>query len=1232
MTSQQPTFTQLASLSATSLPAGVKATFDPPQITAGATSTLSVSLSDVDLAPGSYSFTLGAAADVEGKKRSKTAPATLNVVPAAQTTLSGRVLSTANEPIMGATASLDGKTATTDAAGAFLLIGVTAGVDRPVMIDGRTASAPNRTYPVINEAATVIAGQANVVPHNFYLPPIDIQYEVEVMPNRDTTATTPRLPDYKLTVPAGANLRNRDGSPVTRMSVTPLPIDRIPAPLPPNATTAEVWTAQPGGALSDIQIPVTYPNDMHADPGTQCDLYVFDHDNVRWRIYGTGHVSADGRTVVPDTNPATGRPYGLDNFAWHFLTQSQRPDEPKPCIRRPTTTVPLSCNDDCAAQSSKPVDLATGNKIEMATDISFGGVRGQLELTRVHTTNLAVNNYVGRFGRGMKDNYDITLTGTFSVNGAGRFVSQQERNGRLFSYAGTDSTGALLFKTSAIVGQLGDVVRKLNSNTFEYRYADGCVLRFASIDLALRLVALIDPNGNTTTLSYTGSNLTRITDPTGRSITLDYDGSNRVTRATDPLGRIWQYSYDSGGRLSKVTDPLLNNTQYTYDGFGRLTSVTDQRGIVIKQITYDGNGRVSTQQFADGGSESYSYTQSGTVVTGATVTDPLGRTISKRFNAAGYAIGTTDELGQSSVIERDMTNNLPLSITGPCGCPEVTYSYDSDRGIPKPLAVTDRLGQITRYVYEPVFLKASRITDPLGHVTNYGYDAHGNLTSVTNALNQTTTYSYDGNGQLISITDPLGHTSRMEYDANGNVTARVDALGNRTTMEYDGIGRLTATIDPLGRRTGMEYDVLGRIASVTDPAGAKTSFTYDANGNQVSTTNALGKIWTRVYDTKNRLLAAIDPLGRATRYTYNSDDELIAVTSPSGRKTRYTYDPRGQRATITDPLSGVVQYTYDNRGNLATLTDQRGNTTTFAYDELFRQKDRRDPLGKTSSVSYDAAGNVTERIDRLGRRTTTEYDALNRPTRITYADAVVTYTYDAAGRRTRVDDTQGGSIQWSYDEANRLLSETTPAGVVSYTYNEASQRASMTAADRPPVTYSYDPAGRLKTITQGQETFTYSYDTLSRLNSLQRPNGVKTTYSYNVVNRLEHLTHTNGQNQPIEDFRYSYNADDEIASITSLASAQLLPAARTVSTADAANRIAQFGQSSFSFNDEGQTMTKTDGQGTTSYSWDARGRLTRAALPNSFIISYRYDALGRRMGQVAGGVATSLLYDNNDIV
>jgi RHS repeat-associated protein len=1090
------------------------------------------------------------------------------------------------------------------------------------MIDGRTASAPNRTYPVLAEPATIVAGQANAVPYVFYLPPIDVENEKIIVPGQANVVTTPRVPGLQLTVPANANLRNRDNTPVTRVSITPVPIDRTPTPLPPNVTTAMVYTNQPGGAISDVPMPMVFPNLQGADPGTRAELYAFNHDTVQWYVYGYGRVSADGRLIVPEIDPATGQPYGLVDFSWYFpsVTPDGNPGEPCPCPSNRT---------------GGPVDLSTGTKIETMTDVSFSGARGGIEVTRVFTSDL--NAYfppftqpvIGRFGRGTKDSYDIRLSGSFGLGGAGRVIFPEERSGRLFSYTRTDSDGALVFTATSFISQLKNELRQLPNGTFEFRFEKGQLLRF---DASRRLTAMVDRNGNTTTLTYTGGKLTTVTDGVGRSITLEYNGASLVSRMTDQAGRRWLYTYEFAApdtnQLVSVTDPLDNVVRYHYDE-GPLVSITDGRGHIFKSLEYNVDGRVSRQTFADGGFETYSYQRSGTYISAATLTASSGKHESKRFNWAGYVLGTTDSLGQSSTITRDISTNQKLSTAGSCGCVNATDEYDARGNL---IASTDRLGQTAHWEYEPVFNNVTRAIDRLNRETTFGYDSRGNLTSVTNALNETITLTYDSFGQLTSIKDGLNHTTTMEYDSAGNLTAVVDALNHRTTMEYDALGRLTAVTDALNRRRSQTYDALNRILTTTDPANAITHYTYDANGNLTSYTNHLQKRWQWDFDEKNRPTKQTDPLNRSTEYKYNANDQVVEIKSPLNRIVKYAYDARGQLASITDPLNQVVRFEYDHRGNPTNLIDPRGYTTTYSYDELGRPTGRRNPLGQFTDVTYNAVGRVTSSTDEQGRRTSINYDPLHRTSQVVYPDASVSYTYDAAGRTTRIDDSQGGAIQWAYDDANRLLSETTAAGVVTYGYNAANQRTSMNASGAAPVSYGYDTAGRLNTITKASDTFTLAYDALSRLSSLQLPNGVTTNFNYDVVNRLTQLKYTNGLNQSIEDFRYTYTLDNQISSITSLNPAQTLPAAKSANTADAANRVTQFGPANYSFDSLGQTTSKTDAQGTTNYQWDSRGRLTGATVPTGQTVTYAYDALGRRTSRTTNGVTTQFLYDGGEVV
>jgi RHS repeat-associated protein len=98
-----------------------------------------------------------------------------------------------------------------------------------------------------------------------------------------------------------------------------------------------------------------------------------------------------------------------------------------------------------------------------------------------------------------------------------------------------------------------------------------------------------------------------------------------------------------------------------------------------------------------------------------------------------------------------------------------------------------------------------------------------------------------------------------------------------------------------------------------------------------------------------------------------------------------------------------------------------------------------------------------------------------------------------------------------------------------------------------------------------------------------------------------------------------------------LVAASLLPSSTTLSAADPANRIAQAGADTFSFDAEGQTISRSN-RGTSQYLFDARGRLTQVTLADGQTVSYQYDGLGRRVSRTANGTTMQFLYDSEDVV
>lgn len=249
---------------------------------------------------------------------------TLEVRSAGETALVGQVLSTNPEPIPGVKITLGDKQAITDAGGNFMLTGVPAG-RQLIFVDGRPASTPTKEFPIVENEVELVANQTNRLPYIIFLPRIDTTNKIPIdpAPTEDVVATTPTIPKLEVKILAGTIITTMEGEVVDEISMTPVPLDRPPMPLPEGVVVASgsLFTLQPGGAVPSQPIPITFPNVSDATPGTQMDLWFFDVEVGDWRKYGTGKVSEDGTQVIPDPG------VGLPRLAWHFPATAQS-DQP----------------------------------------------------------------------------------------------------------------------------------------------------------------------------------------------------------------------------------------------------------------------------------------------------------------------------------------------------------------------------------------------------------------------------------------------------------------------------------------------------------------------------------------------------------------------------------------------------------------------------------------------------------------------------------------------------------------------------------------------------------------------------------------------------------------------------------------------------------------------------------------------------------------------------------------
>ncbi|MGH8524056.1 MAG: RHS repeat-associated core domain-containing protein, partial [Gammaproteobacteria bacterium] len=153
---------------------------------------------------------------------------------------------------------------------------------------------------------TATAGVTVSVPHAIWMPKLDAPRMTSIAsPTREEIVLKhPKMPSLEIQIPAGTIIRDRKGKIVTRIGITPVPLDRAPFPVPALHDFRVYYTIQPAGAALEgadgrpRQAKVVYPNYGQRDPGEGFLFWSYDPHDREWHVYGEGRVSADGNSVI----------------------------------------------------------------------------------------------------------------------------------------------------------------------------------------------------------------------------------------------------------------------------------------------------------------------------------------------------------------------------------------------------------------------------------------------------------------------------------------------------------------------------------------------------------------------------------------------------------------------------------------------------------------------------------------------------------------------------------------------------------------------------------------------------------------------------------------------------------------------------------------------------------------------------------------------------------------------
>ncbi|MFZ3183312.1 MAG: FG-GAP-like repeat-containing protein [Pseudomonas sp.] len=454
-------------------------------------------------------------------------------------------------------------------------------------------------------------------------------------------------------------------------------------------------------------------------------------------------------------------------------------------------------------------------------------------------------------------------------------------------------------------------------------------------------------------------------------------------------------------------------------------------------------------------------------------------------------------------------------------------------------------------------------------------------------------------------------------------------LLSRRTLDYLSVAQTAGKVQFVAPKstTSEQFELDGSaVKAVVE------SFDYDAETGSVKTQSSetrpnLAGAWverstlTRQYQhqlaswllgfvtSETRTLAAAGAAAQTVVTQRTPQAGTLAVAS----EVRFAGNPE---------LQQNIAYSYDAQGNPSSVTTSTGNAGSQTQ-QLSNYQSQRFPgtltnaLGHVALRSYDAgSGQVLSSTDANGLTTTASYDGFGRLLTRRNADGSQQVSaYQSCGslcllneRFSVTTQTQGAPAQHlHYDSLGRTLREAKKGFAGTDIY-----------VDR-----QYDTFGRLTRETQpynagsGPLASLYRYDDLDRLIEVQAPSGALISNTYAARsgggNRLSKARTFNREGQ----------------SQTQLEVREHDAAGRLVLSTNAANS-AQAVSIGYQYDGAGnllRTQVNNDPRTAIAMTYDLAGNRVTQHDPNSGLMTYSYDALGRVREVLAPGVRTLQSYD-----
>ena len=917
-----------------------------------------------------------------------------------------------------------------------------------------------------------------------------------------------------------------------------------------------------------------------------------------------------------------------------------------------------------------PVNVVNGSVAYDGTDFALPGVI-PLEWKRSWGSN---NNYKGILGYGCQSNYDLEV----EIVPEEDLVAVRLEDGRVLGFPFINEGEEIYMRQEKLT-----LRRKRNSiEVFHYDKQQTYYYEQKESDLQYRISRIENASGFSLDFLYMDGQLQQITDTAERVIHVDYNRECLVERVWLALGAdeetLVSYSYNSDGDMVAITDAIGKTTSIEYKNHLMLRK-TDREGQSF-YWEYDGKetGARCIHTWGDGGyqegwieyhpdegynivrdclkAETVYYYEPSQLVT--KIQDPLDNV--KRFEYTEYAelYREWDEEGHMTGYTYDENGNR-THIVHPDGSTEA-FMYDGQNRL---TMAVDGEDNKRLYIYKKDKNLLNSIIEPDNSITAFDYNER-NLISEIRRNGDSIYLQYDSENNLISLSDDKGVTTQWKYDGRGNVLGVQNPIGGYQSFVYDCLGRVT-WINAGGNVTEFKYNAYEEVIEVRDTE-RKVEFTYTPLGSLTSREENGVKICFS-YDRMERLRYLTNENHERYSFGRNLRGDIIKETGFDGLQREFLRDRAGKVIKVFRPDDRWTEYAYDLNGRIIRADYSDGIWELYAYDkngriiECSNQDNRisfeRDKIGRVvketyssgiagdegisvSSV-YDVNGNRTRITSSIGADILNKFDKLGNVTEVEALNADLKESWqtkvqrNALGLEIEKSLTSGVTIMRSYDDFGRPLSQSVDVRhghSLRETYNRR---------------YSWNVNDQLLSVLNGITNgyVTYAYDVIGNLASARYEDG---SYEYkmpdelgNVYRNKDHSDREYGAGgQLLRDRKYNYFYDGEGNLILKckrqsegIVSLDYIRPNRWMIDPDKSyvppEEYTEEEKRALSEQWEAERLSPQWSYGDYAYYWQGNGMLQSIKTPDGKIVSFEYDALGRRTAKIGKDEINRYLWDGN---